>query len=82
MELTRHEVRWHWHLPDETIAALPLVSKHNSPQISPQEYECGCVTITCITDRDIRRGEEPFEMRLAIPCQSDACELRQTNGTP
>lgn len=62
-------------LPDERLAALPLVSVHDEPQIDPQEYECGCVTVTRITDRDYRRGERPFEMRLARRCGTDACEL-------
>lgn len=73
--------RWTFHListgdlPDDVLAALPEVSRHDEPQDSPQEYECGCVAITRITDRDYRRHEKPFEMRLAIPCNSPSCEL-------
>ena len=73
--LTRHDVNWYWALDDEIVAALPEVSRHNEPQIGPQEYDCGCVTIVRVTDRDYRRNEEPFEMRLAIKCASTACEL-------
>jgi len=77
--------RWMRHLvgtgqvPDEVLEAMPEVSRHNEPQISPQEYECGCVAMTRITDRNgcswLGRLEEPFEMRLALPCDSAACEL-------
>lgn len=76
-------MRWMHHLvsvgdvPDNI--AMPEVSRHNEPQVSPQEYECGCVAITRITDRDCRtwRGfdEKPFEMRLAMPCNGATCEL-------
>jgi hypothetical protein len=62
-------------IPDAILEAMLEVSRHNSPQISPQEYECGCVAITRITDRDYRYGEKPFEMRLALPCDGAACEL-------
>lgn len=62
-------------VPDNILEAMPEVSRHNSPQESPQEYECGCVAITRITDRDYRYKEEPFEMRLAIPCQDRRCRL-------
>lgn len=66
-------------IPDEILAAMPEVSRSNEPQISPQQYECGCVAVTRITDRDGREwrngGEKPFEMRLALPCTSAACEL-------
>jgi len=78
--------RWMRHLvataqvPDDILVALPEVSRHNSPQICPQEYECGCVTMTRITDRDGRTwlgyDEKPFEMRLVMPCNdSTDCEL-------
>jgi hypothetical protein len=74
--------RWLRHLietgqvADDILEAMPEVSRHNEPQTGPQEYECGCVTITRITDRDYRRNEEPFEMRLALPCDGGpACEL-------
>lgn len=62
-------------VPDDILETMPEVSRHNYPQDSPQEYECGCVAITRITDRDYRYNEEPFEMRLAIPCGRTACEL-------
>jgi hypothetical protein len=77
--------RWMRHLvsigdvPDNILEAMPEVSRHNEPQDSPQEYECGCVTVTRVTDRDGRtwlgHDEKPFEMRLAIPCGGTACEL-------
>jgi hypothetical protein len=77
--------RWVRHLvgtcqvPDEVLEAMPEVSRHNEPQISPQEYECGCVAMTRVTDRNgcswLGRLEEPFEMRLALPCDGTACEL-------
>lgn len=76
--LSRHEIRWAFTLPDERLAALPLVSTHDHPQIDPQEYECGCVTVTRITDRDHRIGERPFEMRLAVACGTATCELAGT----
>ena len=59
-------------VPDDILETMPEVSRHNHPQDSPQEHECGCVTITRITDRDYRHNEEPFEMRLAIPCAGTA----------
>lgn len=74
-DLTDHEIRWSFTLPDERLAELPLVSCHDHPQIAPQEYECGCVTIVRVTDRDYRRHERPFEMRLARRCSTDACEV-------
>lgn len=75
MTLTRDQIRRYWDLPDEVLAALPLVSSHDRPQYAPQEYECGCVTFARVTDRDARRGEAPFEMRLALACDTDACEV-------
>lgn len=62
-------------VPDDTLKVMPEVSRHNEPQDNPQEYECGCVVITRITDRDTRHNECPFEMRLALPCDSNVCEL-------
>lgn len=62
-------------VPDNILEAMLEVSRHNSPQESPQEYECGCVTITRVTDRDYRHNEKPFEMRLAIPCRGTRCRL-------
>ena len=77
--------RWMRHLvgtcqvPDEVLEAMPEVSRHNEPQISPLEYECGCVVMTRVTDRNgcsrLGRLEEPFEMRLALPCDGVTCEL-------
>jgi hypothetical protein len=77
--------RWMRHLvgtgrvPDEILEAMPEVSRHNEPQIGPQEYACGCVAMTRVTDRNGSswrgRLEEPFEMRLAWPCDGTACEL-------
>jgi hypothetical protein len=64
-----------WKIRDEDLAAMPEISRHDAPQISPQEYECGCVAVTRITDRDALRGERPFEMRLAIPCGKAICEV-------
>ncbi len=62
-------------IPDDILEAMPEVSRHNAPQDSPQEYECGCVAITRITDRDYRYDEKPFEMRLAMPCNGASCAL-------
>jgi hypothetical protein len=67
-------------VPDDILEAMPEVSRHNAPQDSPQEHECGCVAITQITDRDYRHNEKPFEMRLAIPCDGTACELAHLRG--
>jgi hypothetical protein len=83
--------RWTRHLiatcgvPDDILEAMPEVSRHSAPQISPQEYECGCVAMTRITDRDGRtwlgHDEKPFEMRLALPCDGEHCELSHLRGT-
>lgn len=73
--LSDHEISWAFSLPDKRLAALPLVSTQNEPQDAPQQYECGCITVTRITDRDFRRGELPFEMRLASACGTEAREL-------
>jgi hypothetical protein len=62
-------------IPDDILETMLEVSRHNHPQNSPQEYKCGCVAITRITDRDYLHNEEPFEMRLAIPCGRSVCEL-------
>jgi hypothetical protein len=69
-------VRRSWRIRDEDLAVMPEISRHDEPQISPQEYECGCVAITRITDREARRGERPFEMRLALPCGTANCEVK------
>lgn len=67
---------------DEFVAAIeaceesaPVVSEHRHPQPSPQEWECGCVTRTYVTDRDFLQGESPFEMRLVRACLTPACEV-------
>lgn len=62
-------------VPDDILEAMPEVSRHNEPQESPQEWECGCVAMTRVTDRDYRHHEKPFEMRLAIRCDGRACEM-------
>lgn len=67
-------------IPDAILDAMPEVSRHNEPQIAPQQYECGCVALTRITDRDCRTwlgyDDKPFEMRLALPCDGGpSCEL-------
>ncbi len=72
--LTRDMVDRSYLLDDEVLAELPLISTHEEPQLGPQEYECGCVAVTRITDRDTRRGEKPFEMRLAIACGTVECQ--------
>lgn len=72
----RDAVRWWWAIPDEVLVTMPEISRHDNPQVSPQEYDCGCVAVTRITDREARRGEKPFEMRLAVPCGKDGCETR------
>lgn len=76
--------RWMRHLvatcqvPDDILEAMPEVARFNEPQITPQEYECGCVTMVRVTDRNgcswLGRLEEPFEMRLALPCDGTSCE--------
>lgn len=78
LAITRDLIRRgrHHRLPDEVLAALPEISRHNDPQIEPQEYDCGCVAICRITDRDAQRDGKPFEMRLAIACGAEACEAR------
>jgi hypothetical protein len=68
-------------VPDDILEAMPEVSRHNKPQLSPQEYECGCVAMTRITDRDSRHKEEPFEMRLALPCDGTSCTREAAGAT-
>jgi hypothetical protein len=69
-------------IPDDILEAMPEVSRHNEPQVSPQEYECGCVTVTRITDRDYRYDEKPFEMRLARSCGSESCQRTHPPDEP
>jgi hypothetical protein len=78
--------RWMCHLiatcqvPDDILEALPEVSRHDDPQIGPQEYECGCVTMARVTDRNscswLGPTEKPFEMRLVLTCDGTRCEVR------
>jgi hypothetical protein len=80
-------VRWMRHLagtgqvPDDILEAMPEISRHDEQQVSPQEYDCGCLATTRITDREYRYGEKPFEMRLAIPCDGARCELPHLRET-
>jgi hypothetical protein len=71
--------RW-WAIPDEELASMPEISRHGEPQVAPQEYDCGCIAVTRITDRDARRGEKPFEMRLAISCGKQCCEVQKVGA--
>lgn len=75
MSTLRDVVRRYWTIPDEVLAAMPEISRHDYPQDAPQEYACGCVAVTRVTNRNYRHGEKPFEMRLAIPCGSATCEV-------
>jgi hypothetical protein len=59
------------------IEDAPIVSCYDDPQPTPQEWVCGCVTATYITDRDGLRGGRPFEMRLVDRCQSSRCRVRR-----
>lgn len=78
----RNLIAREWLIRDEDLAVMLEISRHDDPQVSPQEYECGCVAVTRVTDRDARHGERPFEMRLAIPCTSPSCELRALGVRP
>jgi len=55
----------------EMLEDKPVVSTHNEFQVSPQEWDCGCITAAYVTDRN----ERPVEMRLYSFCNSDQCEL-------
>jgi hypothetical protein len=68
----REALRHWWAMSNEDLAALPEVSRHDAPQVSPQEYDCGCVTVTRVTDRT----ERPFEMRLVAPCGTPSCHVK------
>lgn len=59
------------------LAEALVVSRHDRPQPSPQEWECGCVTAVYITDADALAGGRPFEMRLAVKCTSGRCAIRR-----
>lgn len=54
-----------------------VVSRHDMPQVSPQEFDCGCVTFAYVTDRDVLAGEQPFEMRLWEGCDTHGCEVEE-----
>lgn len=69
-ELTDHEIRRSHRMSEDRLAILPLVSKDDHPQPSPQEYPCGCVTVIRVND-----GDSPFEMRLARSCRTVACHV-------
>lgn len=56
------------YIRQDDLRDKPLISVHNEPQVSPQEYDCGCVSVSYVTDRDIFRREYPFEMRLVTFC--------------
>lgn len=64
-------------LRQEDLIGKPALSKHNEPQHTPQEYDCGCVTAVYVTHRDYRYGQKPFELRLAVYCDTDSCQIRQ-----
>jgi hypothetical protein len=74
--IDRAALRQWWTISDEDLAAMPEISRHDEPQIGPQEYDCGCVALTRVTDRDARRGDRPFEMRLALACGTPSCEVK------
>ncbi len=80
----RRLIEMPFQIPEAILDAMPEVSRHNDPQIAPQEYDCGCVALTRITDRDGRtwlgHDGKPFEMRLAMPCDSASCELAHLRG--
>lgn len=64
-----------WPPSQEELEDCLVVSRHGQPQVSPQEWDCGCVTAVYVTDRDALAGEEPFEMRLWQGCDKDECEV-------
>lgn len=59
------------HPNQERLAYRPTISRHAEPQVSPQEWSCGCVTGVYVTDRD--RRDRPFEMRLHSFCGKPTC---------
>lgn len=61
----------------EELEDAPVISQHDAPQETPQEWDCGCVTAAFVTDRDALAGETPFDMRLARPCGTQHCELAE-----
>jgi hypothetical protein len=63
---------------EDALDTAPVVSCHNAPQHSPQEWDCGCMTAIYVTDRDSRDGERPFEMRLVVACGTSTCEVIPT----
>lgn len=63
-------------MAEDALSEAPTVSMHSCPQISPQEWDCGCVTAIYVTDADMFNGGEPFEMRVARRCGKRTCCLR------
>jgi hypothetical protein len=59
------------------LERAPVVTIHDEPQPSPQEWPCGCVTATYVTDRDALAGGRPFEMRLVTRCARGRCAIRR-----
>lgn len=58
------------------VEDAPVLSCHDLPQPYPQEWPCGCVTDSYVTDRDALAGEKPFEMRWVYRC-SRRCAIRR-----
>lgn len=56
---------------DSALRGRPLVSRHATPQVGPQEWDCGCITDVRVSSDDTL----PFEMRLAIACGKIDCEV-------
>jgi len=52
----------------QELVFAPVVSRHDTPQVSPQEWDCGCVTAAYVTDDDVLYGGKPFQMRLLTYC--------------
>lgn len=71
--LTRDQIERAYALDDDVLATLAEVSRHDFPVASPQEYDCGCITVIRVTGR--RGDNKPFEMRLAHACGTQRCEL-------
>jgi hypothetical protein len=56
---------------EDELEHAPRVSRHPTPQPSPQEWDCGCITQVYVT----ARRDWPFEMRLAHLCPDGGCEV-------
>jgi len=67
-------------VPDEIVEMFPLVRRYNCPQISPQEWDCGCVAVLRITGEDARCGGQPFELRLAAVCGGVGCVVERAEN--